>query len=63
LIVFSCYFVKLQIRDAAAHCEFLYWLEKAMRNGEPVTEMSAAAQFEQFRSSQVNIVSLKLYKQ
>ena len=38
------------IRDGAAVCKFLHWLEQALKNGEMVTEISAAEKLEAFRS-------------
>lgn len=44
---------KAHIRDGAALCKFLCWLEKAVPAGE-VTELSAADKLEEFRCQQEN---------
>lgn len=37
------------VRDAAAVCCFFGWLQNALKNGEVVTEVSAADKLEEFR--------------
>jgi len=46
------------IRDGAAVCEYLSWLEAQLDKGERVTEISGADYLESCRSSQVDFVSL-----
>jgi Xaa-Pro aminopeptidase len=42
--------INSHIRDGAAVCGFLGWLENALKQGEPVTELSAADKLEKFRA-------------
>ncbi len=42
--------INTHIRDAAAVCHFLAWLEDALNKGEIVTEVSAADKLESFRA-------------
>jgi Xaa-Pro aminopeptidase len=46
------------IRDGAALCEYLCWLEERMKEGDTVTEISGADKLETFRREQADFVSL-----
>jgi Xaa-Pro aminopeptidase len=48
-------FEACHVRDAAALCQYLAWLEKNVANGQ-ITEISGADQLEIFRSEQDNFV-------
>eukprot|EP00123_Amoebidium_parasiticum_P020934 comp5890_c0_seq2/m.1748 comp5890_c0_seq2/g.1748 ORF comp5890_c0_seq2/g.1748 comp5890_c0_seq2/m.1748 type:complete len:655 (-) comp5890_c0_seq2:260-2224(-) len=47
-----------QIRDGAALCLFLHWLEQQVKAGAHVTEWTAAVELERFRSQQQHFISL-----
>ena len=38
-----------QVRDGAALCEYLYWLEERMKEGTALTEISGADKLETLR--------------
>jgi Xaa-Pro aminopeptidase len=48
-------FEACHVRDAAALCQYLAWLEKNVAAGQ-ITEISGADQLEKFRSEQENFV-------
>ncbi len=53
--------VGLEIRDGAAHCQFLHWLENAMHAKSGIghlTEISVAEHFQRIREEQDRYVSL-----
>jgi Xaa-Pro aminopeptidase len=49
-------FEACHVRDAAALCQYLAWLEKNVAAGRQITEISGADQLEKFRSEQENFV-------
>lgn len=42
--------INAHIRDGAAVCHFLAWLEESLKSGAEVTEVSAATKLESFRA-------------
>lgn len=50
--------VKCHIKDAAALISYLAWLEKEIKSGHHVTEISGADKLEEFRSKQEDFVGL-----
>ena len=51
-------FEACHVRDAAALCQYLAWLEKSVSSGQ-ITEISGADQLETFRSELDNFVGVE----
>jgi len=51
-------FIDSHIRDGVALCQYFAWLEKALKNGIYVDEISGATKLEEFRSKKDNYMGL-----
>lgn len=45
------------LRDGAAVCSFLYWLEQRLADSSPLTEVEAGAKLEEFRAQQSDFLT------
>ncbi|OXA57386.1 xaa-Pro aminopeptidase 1 [Folsomia candida] len=50
--------INAHIRDGAAVCHFLAWLEESLKSGAEVTEVSAATKLESFRAREKHFIGL-----